>query len=137
VDDGPRLPEPASGQGAATSADFEVAVSSASSGRNPTLSAKFNRLASEWRRERNPFSSNPMEWAMCPSYQKIIGIGPEAVPLLLEELRRRPDHWFWALHVLTEEDPVPAEHRGHFDTMVSAWIAWGESHEFISSAASQ
>lgn len=45
--------------------------------------------------------------AMLPSCQRIIGMGPVVVPLILEELRREPDHWFWALEMLTEDDPVP------------------------------
>jgi hypothetical protein len=32
--------------------------------------------------------------AMLPPYQQIIGMGPPAVPLILEELRREPDQWF-------------------------------------------
>lgn len=46
-----------------------------------------------------------MEMAMHPAYQRIIGLGPEVAPLLLRELERQPDHWFWALKALTGADP--------------------------------
>jgi hypothetical protein len=41
-----------------------------------------------------------------------IGMGWSAVPLILEEMRREPDQWFWALEAITEENPVPAEALG-------------------------
>ncbi len=63
--------------------------------------------------------------AMLPPYQKIIGMGPEAVPLILEELRRHPGYWFWALRMITDEDPVPKEVRGNMEKMIEAWVGWG------------
>jgi hypothetical protein len=63
--------------------------------------------------------------------QKIIAIGPDVISLILAELRERPDHWFWALHVLADADPVPASDTGHFQKMAAAWITWGEDNGFI------
>ncbi len=101
----------------------------------PTLESKrhFARLVREWKTERDRYSSRPEEWAMCRPYQKIIAIGPPAIPLILEELRESPDHWFWALSVLTDEDPVPPENRGIFSEMTKAWIDWGVTRGFIRS----
>lgn len=92
------------------------------------LAARFHELAKQWKEERNPYSSCPDEWAMCWSYQRIIGLGPAVVPLILSELRADPDYWFWALSALTGEDPVPVEARGQFSEMTKAWLAWGEQH---------
>jgi hypothetical protein len=39
-------------------------------------------------------------------YQEIIGMGERAVPLLLAELKREPDDWFWALHAITGASPL-------------------------------
>jgi len=42
--------------------------------------------------------------AMCDAYQKIIGLGPDAVPLIIAQMQSEadePDQWFWALQVLT------------------------------------
>ena len=66
------------------------------------------------------------QMAMLTPYQQIIGLGQPAVPLILEELQREPDHWFWALEAITQENPVPQEARGKVRQMAQAWIAWGK-----------
>lgn len=99
--------------------------------RRKKLRAKFNRFADAWRKERNSLSSRPEELAMCMSYQKIIGMGQEVVPFILQELRRKPDQWFWALHAITDANPVSRQHQGRFTEMVNAWLKWGEDHGFI------
>ena len=63
--------------------------------------------------------------AMLKPYQRIIGMGWPVVPLLLDELQRQPDQWFWALEAITDEDPVPPEAAGNVDLMAQAWINWG------------
>jgi hypothetical protein len=60
-----------------------------------------------------------------PAYQEIIGMGERVVPLLLAELRREPDDWFWALHAITGANPVPAARGGSLPAMAEAWIQWG------------
>lgn len=62
---------------------------------------------------------------MLTPYQRIIGMGPSVVPLILEELSREPDQWFWALESITEENPVPSEARGSVPQMTEAWLQWG------------
>ena len=48
------------------------------------LEAVFLELMRRWKEERGPTSSTT-QLAMCPSYQRIIGLGPAVVPLLLCE----------------------------------------------------
>lgn len=62
---------------------------------------------------------------MHPAYQEIIGMGERAIPLLLGELRREPDDWFWALHAITGVNPVPEASRGNVQAMADAWVEWG------------
>jgi hypothetical protein len=87
------------------------------------LRHRFNQLAADWK-EATQFASSTTEIAMHPAYQQIIGIGPKAIPLILEQLRIEPDHWFWALKAITGEDPVIESDRGHVRRMTQAWIAW-------------
>jgi hypothetical protein len=89
-------------------------------------SKKFRRLVAEWKMQRGP-SSSSAKLAMHPAYQKIIGMGKEAIPLLLQELKREPDSWFWALTSITEEDPVAEEDQGSINAMAKAWLAWGRT----------
>jgi hypothetical protein len=86
------------------------------------LRERFRRLASEWK-EQSRYLSNTAQMAMLKPYQRIIGMGWPVVPLILEELRREPDQWFWALEAITGEDPVPPEAAGTVRRMAQAWIA--------------
>jgi len=56
---------------------------------------KFHRLRREWLSQR-AHDSSTMKMVMLPAYQRIIGMGPDVVPLLLRELDADPDLWFWA-----------------------------------------
>jgi hypothetical protein len=64
-----------------------------------------------------------------PSYRRIMGMGREALPLLLRELSERPDHWLVALNAITGEDPAPE--GGTFTEAVHAWLAWGAEKGYL------
>ncbi len=65
------------------------------------------------------------------AYQEIIALGAAAIPLILAELRRKPDHWFVALNALTRVDPIPPASRGKLDEMAAAWIQWGTANGYL------
>lgn len=85
---------------------------------------EFSRLAEQWKTETLNLSSMA-QIVKHPAYQAIIGVGAEALPFILESLRVEADHWFYALHAITGEDPVPYESRGYIDKAAEAWVAWG------------
>src|SRR4051812_33627206 len=91
---------------------------------------RFRRLAAEWK-DLSQHMSNPAQMAMLRPYQKIIGMGADAVPFILEELRREPDQWFWALEAITDENPVPADTAGKVRQMAQAWIEWGKGRGLL------
>jgi len=91
--------------------------------------AEFRDLARTWKNERRATSSLVMI-AMHPAYQRIIGFGLPAVPLILAELRRELDHWFWALKAITGEDPVPAGRRGNMKEMAEIWLQCGRQRGY-------
>jgi hypothetical protein len=88
------------------------------------VSDRFQKLASRWKRESS-FMSSPLDMAALPSYLQIIAMGPDVVPLILDELREEPDQWFVALALLTGADPVPDHLAGQVDQMAAAWLEWG------------
>ncbi len=92
--------------------------------------ARFRALAALWRRETLNISSTS-RMAMHPAYQRVIGMGSVAVPLILRELQERPSWWFWALRAITGTDPVPRSSRGSLGAMVAAWLAWGREHGYL------
>jgi len=90
---------------------------------------RFRRLVADWK-SRKSHSACVEELALHLAYQRIIGMGPDAVPLILAELEREPDYWFWALYAITEADPVPPADRGNIGKMAQAWIEWGKKQGY-------
>lgn len=90
----------------------------------------FGRLAEWWRSETGLMSSIE-DKTLHPAYQQIIGMGPDAIPLILRELQRRPGHWFWALNAITREEPIGPEDVGNVRKMTEAWLEWGRERGYI------
>ena len=100
-----------------------------------TETSIFEMLVSKWKKERG-ITSSITHMVICPSYQRIIGLGEKAVPLLLQQLEselkfNNPDHWFWALRVITNENPVEEADQGDMNRMAKAWIEWGRSSGYV------
>lgn len=89
----------------------------------------FQALAAQWRAETRHLSS-VSRMALHPAYQRIIGLGIAAVPLILNDLQQRGGHWLWALHAITGEDPAPPE--ADFREAVQAWLQWGKQRGYLS-----
>ena len=89
---------------------------------------KFKALAEQWRRDTEHVSF-VKKACMHRAYQQIIGMGRDAIPLLLRELQQNPDHWFWALNAITGEDPAQSEDT--FDGAVKAWLTWGKENGYL------
>ncbi len=94
---------------------------------SPQTRRRFHDLSKRWRKESGHLSSIEKR-AMLPSYQQIIGLGPQAVPLLIERLREEPGHWFWALRAITGVNPVSPEHVGRVKDMADDWIRWAKDN---------
>ena len=94
------------------------------------LERDFAELAEQWRSDTAAMSA--MEsMAMHPAYQRIIGMGPAVLHLILSELAREPDHWFWALSAITGENPVSPEVAGNLTRMTEAWLQLGRKRGWI------
>jgi hypothetical protein len=89
----------------------------------------FNRYVELWRSERKSWC-DVSQMVMNPAYQRIIGMGKRVLPLIFRELERKPDHWFWALYVLTGADPVPKDSQGKLKEMAKIWIDWGKEQGY-------
>ena len=98
--------------------------------RQAELGKTFHDLAERWRNETALLSS-VTGMALHPAYQRIIGMGPAALPLILRELEQKPDHWFWALTAITGEDPVRPEDAGDVEKMSQDWLAFGRARGYL------
>jgi|GEM_PF-2069642 len=89
---------------------------------------EFTKLVEQWQQD-TMFISSVTQMAIHPSYQRIIGMGSPAIPLILKELQKSPSYWFWALGAITGENP--AENASTFDEGVEAWLNWGRAKGHI------
>ena len=94
------------------------------------LKDEFNRLVTEWKVGRSR-GADVTQMVDHPAYQQIVGLGEQAIPLILEELEREVDHWFPALRELTGTSPVPEESKGNLSKMRDAWLNWGKDEAYI------
>jgi hypothetical protein len=87
---------------------------------------RFNRLAKAWKSETE-LVSKVTKRILHPAYQKIIGMGESAIPLILQDLAQNgPEDWFWALTAITDENPIPENIAGNMLAMTEAWLQWGK-----------
>lgn len=95
-----------------------------------TLAIKFHMLKTSWESE-TAYLSSITDMAIHLAYQQIIGMGYDAVPLILHEMEKKPNYWFWALISITGEDPVAPEHKGDMEKMTDAWLSWGREQGYL------
>lgn len=91
---------------------------------------RFHKLVANWK-AKSRHLSNVAQISMVFSYQSIIGMGPEVVPLILAELDKEPDHWFWALEAITGENPVGDDIAGDMEASAKAWLQWGRKNGLL------
>jgi hypothetical protein len=108
----------------------EVAVQEPGLAADPNLVRWFRDLVRAWKQAK-VFTSSGSDLALQPAYQQIIGMGKDAIPLILDELQREEDHWFWALKSITGEDPVAPPDRGNMPKMTEAWLRWAEARGYM------
>ena len=95
-----------------------------------TTEERFRRLAAEWK-EQARYLSDTRRMAMLRPYQAIIGMGLPVVPLILEDLRRESNFWYYALETITDVNPVPADVHGDVERIRAAWLDWGQGEGLI------
>jgi len=108
--------------------DLFLSFNRVSSYRLP-LELQFFVLAIQWKRD-TLVESSPWRMAVHPAYQRIIGLGWQAVPLILRQLACEADFWFEALVAITGEQPVLPEHAGKIEAMRLDWLCWGREHGY-------
>ena len=94
---------------------------------------KFYDLTETWKYETRGYSS-VLDIISNSAYQQIIGMGEDAVPLILEDLSstmENPSHWFWALRSIKGFSPIEVGQRGKIKQMANAWIEWGKKNGLL------
>lgn len=86
----------------------------------------FRDLVDNWKTEtwyRTPISRRISH----PAYLKIIGLGPMALPWIIQELRQEQDYWFAALEAITRE---PSPNAASLSELRDIWLEWGKRHGY-------
>lgn len=108
--------------------DGRTPSSRMSNGGQPSQEQTFRELAEQWRRETGMYSSISKK-VQHPAYRRIIDMGEDALPWILQELRDRPAHWFTALSTIVKDTSIsePKDPRMARET----WLAWGKERGLI------
>lgn len=92
------------------------------------LEAEFRKLAAQWRKETGMISMLHRK-VLHPAYQRIIGMGKEALPLILQELEDRGGHWLWALSAISGIDAATPDQN--LKQATESWLQWGRDNGYI------
>jgi hypothetical protein len=94
----------------------------------PTLEERFNKLAAQWKSDISP-RSTAIGIVTHPAYLEIIKLGEGAIPFILKDLQKQPNHWFIALRSLASNfSPVKPQDAGNIKKMTKAWLKWGKEN---------
>jgi hypothetical protein len=91
---------------------------------------EFQLLASRWKRETSIYG-HLSKIVMHRDYQRIMAMGPDVIPLILEDLAKQSAHWFWALHNLVPPGQDPAEGLTTMAAARQAWLEWGRNNNLL------
>lgn len=96
--------------------------------RAETVEERFQRLLRTWHAEVAHLSSTSRRIAH-PAFQEIIGMGREAVPLLLREMERTKNgHLTSALQAILGVNPVVPEDHGKIAKVAETWLSWAREN---------
>jgi hypothetical protein len=95
------------------------------------LADEFQIQASEWKRDTLAMSSLS-DMFTHPAYQRIMAMGKPALRLILEDLRKETEHWFYALEfIVGKEGKDVAQGAETVDDAKSAWLEWGYKNGYL------
>ena len=88
------------------------------------LYLEFRSLASQWREETAGYAFHSRA-IQHPLYERILVMGEQVIPCMLNDLNDGHGQWFHALRVLTGANPIAEEDRDDRSKMRTAWLEWG------------
>lgn len=95
------------------------------SGNPADYTTQFYALLKQWRYETLTSSSTD-EIVKNEAFRRIVGMGEVVLPLIISELKNRPDFLVIAMSLITSENPVGPKQAGDMTAMAEAWIDWYE-----------
>jgi hypothetical protein len=89
--------------------------------------ASFNYYYEEWNKEIK-YQSSTDAITNNAFFKKIIALGSEVIPYIIEALRDMPSFLIIALYKITGVNPIKSDHRGKIKEMTRDWIEWWEKN---------
>ncbi len=100
-----------------------------------SLRARFNELVRQWQKEIG-HKSSLRRIVFSKAYLSIMLMAVDddrhrrlITRFILEQLKDRGGHWFWALHAITGASPAKPE--DDFQSARDAWIRWGRDNGYL------
>ena len=97
------------------------------------LGQKFDLLYQQWYND-TMMISNMTTILLHPSHLRIIGMGKDALPFILQKMADDPGsgHWFSALDAIVDDSPKELD-EAHNDgrKMRDIWVKWGKERGYI------
>lgn len=96
--------------------------------RDLQIKTEFDNLVQMWKKATSHYSFLG-QIITHTAYLRIIGMGEKALPLILEELRQKPNgNWFSALEAITGKDV--GQEASSIDEAIQLWLEWGEQNKY-------
>jgi hypothetical protein len=93
----------------------------------------FDKYYTEWNRD-TAHISNLTKVLTHPAHFRIIALGKRVVPFILQSLENGEGPWLVALEsIISDDSPVPLDHRNDARKMREDWLAWGRKHGYLES----
>ncbi len=96
--------------------------------RSEALAKEFQTLVDQWTEETFFLSSLGKQFTH-PAYVRIMAMGREGLPLVLNQLQRSQDNWFYALKYMAGRDVAAG--INDCEAAKAAWLAWGYENNYI------
>lgn len=100
--------------------------------RKPAISSlelDFKTHSDQWKKETRILSSISAK-IHNPHYQRIIGMGKSALPLIFSELKNNGGQWYWALECICGENP--AMDAKTLPEAKQMWLEYGIKNNYLS-----
>jgi hypothetical protein len=94
------------------------------------LEKEFNELSGTWYRETRMLSFARQK-ALHPCYQKIIGMGKDALPFIFRELQNGKGDWMWAIESIARLPDNPVPKGATYKDAVNVWLQWARANGYI------
>lgn len=95
-----------------------------------SISKIFEKCLAQWKQETR-VSSSMHQIVLNKAYQRIIGLGMDALPFIFVEYQNNGGHWHNALEAITGENPVLEDSIGRAGKIRDAWINWAKEKGYL------